>query len=146
MKSWKETFKPRGTRRLQLLLAGLMWSLVGTGLLAAGVIWTTGGDPAGRKILFLVAAVAAGLLKSRLILDRSALKIADRIARRGEGRCLGGLLSVGSWGLVLAMILLGRILRHFLPPAVAGVLYCAVGTGLLFSSRIPWLAWLRMKE
>lgn len=146
MESWRETFKPRGTRRLQLILAGFMWSVVGTGLLSAGVIWTVGEAIEGRKILLLAAAITVGLLKARFVLDRSALKIADRIARRGEGRCLGGFLSVGSWGLVLAMILLGRILRHFLPPAVAGVLYCAVGTGLLFSSRIPWLAWLRMKK
>lgn len=146
MKTWKETFKPRGSRRLQVLLAGAMWSLVGAGLLAAGTVWIAGDGLAGLDALLLAASVALGWFKSKFLLDKSAHKIVDRITRRGEGGCLGGFLSPGSWGLVLMMIILGRLLRHTLPPVVAGCLYIAVGTGLLRSSRLPWAAWRRLRE
>jgi xanthine/uracil permease len=146
MKSWKESFKPRGSRRVQVLLAGAMWSLVGAGLLTAGTVWIAGDGLTGIDSVLLTASIVVGLVKSRFILDKSARKIVDRIAHRGEGGCLGGFLSPGSWGLVLMMIVLGRVLRHFLPPVVAGCLYTAVGTGLLLSSRLPWIAWRRMKD
>ena len=36
----------------------------------------------------------------------------------------------------------GRLLRGgLLPLTVVGPLYVAIGTGLLFSSRIAWLRW-----
>ena len=39
MNSWFESYKPRASRRLQLLLAGAMWSAVGTVLLFFGIRW-----------------------------------------------------------------------------------------------------------
>ena len=65
-----------------------------------------------------------------------------RIASRGDGRCIGGFLSARSWLLVALMSGAGRLLRGgLLPLPVAGTLYVAIGTGLLFSSRIAWLRW-----
>ena len=140
--SWIDILKPRASRRAQLALAGALWTVVGSGLLGAGLRWTfAGADGAAASALFALGA-GAGLLKSRLVLDGTAAKTTARIAVRGEGRCLGGFLSPASWLLVAAMIAFGRLLRHFLPLPVAGVLYTAIGTGLLFSSRIPWARWL----
>jgi hypothetical protein len=145
MDTWKETLKPRGSRRLQLLLAGAMWGIVGSALLGVGAFWITADGLSLPRGLLLGASVAIGLIKSRYVLDRSAVKIVNRVARRGEGRCLGGFLSLRSWGLVLLMVVFGRSLRQLLHPVAAGCLYAAVGTGLLLSSRISWLAWRRMK-
>ena len=142
MRSWYENLKPRASSRFQLLLAGAMWSVVGAGLLAFGtvLIGSASSTPYGQFLL--LGGVGLGVLKSRLLLDRTARKITVRIAERGEGRCAGSFLSFRSWALVAVMILAGRFLRGgALPTAAVGILYAAVGTGLLFSSRVAWKTW-----
>jgi hypothetical protein len=137
-----ERLKPRAAARTQLLLAAALWSVVGAALLAAGTRWTLQALGPGTGALVIALGVAAGLLKGRFVLDRAARRIVERIAERGDGRCVGGFLSVRSWLLVAAMSGAGRLLRGGLVPhAVAGPLYAAIGAGLLFSSRIAWLRW-----
>jgi hypothetical protein len=87
------------------------------------------------------AAVAVGAVKSRLVLDRAARSVVDRIRARGDGRCLGGFLSLRTWGLVILMMVAGRLLRGTLAHGIVGPLYIAVGTALCLSSRISWHAW-----
>jgi len=137
-----ERWKPRAAGRTQLLLAGALWTTVGTLLLGFGARWTF--EEFGPRTGALAAAlgVAVGLLKGRFVLDRAAGRITDRIAARGDGRCIGGFLSARSWLLVALMSGAGRLLRGgLLPPAVVGTLYVAIGAGLVFSSRIAWLRW-----
>jgi hypothetical protein len=137
-----ERWKPRAAGRTQLLLAAALWSCVGTALLLAGARWDL--RAAGvREGSFLIAlGAAAGLLKGRFVLDRAAGRIVDRIAARGDGRCVGGFLSARSWLLVALMSGAGRLLRGgLLPLPVVGTLYVAIGAGLVFSSRIAWLRW-----
>jgi hypothetical protein len=137
-----QRWKPRAAGRTQLLLAAGLWSTVGAALLAAGARWTIQALAPRSGALLLALAVAAGLLKGRFVLDRAAIRIADRIAARGDGRCAGGFLSLRSWLLVALMSGAGRLLRGgLLPHAVVGPLYVAIGTGLLFSSRVAWLRW-----
>lgn len=139
---WVDTLKPRASPRVQLALAGALWTVVGSGLFAAGLRWILTGEGGAAPPALVLLALGAGLLKSRLVLDRTAKKIVARITVRGEGRCLGGFLSPGSWLLVLAMIAFGRLLRQLIPLPIAGVLYAAIGTGLLVSSRVAWARWL----
>ena len=147
MRSWKEEYKPRASRRVQVLLAAAMWTAVGGGLLFFGAHWITGGRLTLAGAGLILAGAGAGLAKSWLVLDRTAAKILSRITSRGEGRCVGGFLSIRSWLLVLGMIVLGRVLRGgLLPTAAVGVLYVAIGTGLLTSSRIGWGAWLSKEQ
>lgn len=137
-----QRWKPRAAGRTQLLLAGTLWALVGGLLLGFGSRWSLEalGVRAGGAAVAL--GVAVGLLKARFILDRTARRIADRIAARGDGRCAGGFLSWRSWLLVALMSGAGRLLRDGLvSPAVVGPLYAAIGTGLLVSSRIAWRRW-----
>ena len=144
MTGWHENLKPRASSRFQLLLAGLMWSVVGCALLAFGSSWISDSVSRGTFALLLVAALALGAAKSRFILDRAAGKIVIRIGERGEGRCAGGFLSLRSWLLVAVMIAGGRLLRGgILPSAAVGTLYAAIGTGLLLSSRLAWSAFIR---
>jgi len=137
-----QRLKPRAAGRTQLLLAGALWTVVGALLLGFGARWTLEalGRPAGALTLLL--AVGAGLLKGRFVLDRAAARITDRIAARGDGRCAGGFLSWRSWLLVALMSAAGRLLRSgLLSHAIVGLLYTAIGAGLLFSSRIAWRRW-----
>ncbi len=142
MNSWREHFKPRTSSRFQLLLAGIMWSVVGAGLFSFGFRWTMAGSPVSLFLPLVAGGILAGAAKSKFLLDKTAHKIVARIAERGEGRCAGGFLSLRSWALVLAMIAAGRLLRgSLLPATVLGTLYVAIGTGLLLSSRHAWQAW-----
>jgi hypothetical protein len=112
----------------------------------AGVSWIIAGSLNPADLVMILAGLLLGGAKARFILDRTALKIADRIGARGEGRCVGGFLSLRSWFLVLMMIALGRLLRSFLPSPLAGILYTTIGSGLLFSSRLAWQQWYTSRE
>ncbi len=131
-------WKPAAAARTHLLAAGLLWTVVGAGLLAAGLRWCAGIGGAAAWGL-AAAGVAAGLLKGRLALDRTARRAAARIRSRGDGNCLGGFLSWKTWLFVLGMMGLGAVLRRSgLSRAVLGPVYTAVGTALLWGSRIYW--------
>jgi len=141
--TWVDRLKPAAPARRHLLLAAAMWSAVGTGLAVVGTVWTLRAPHPMSPWLLPIAAVL-GWLKARLILDRAGRRIVDRIEVRGDGRCLGGFLSLRSWALVAAMIVGGRLLRAGgVDLHLVGLLYVLVGTGLLVASRIPWRAWYR---
>jgi hypothetical protein len=65
----------------------------------------------------------------------------------GDDTCLGAVYSVKTWLLVLAMAVMGALLRN---SAVPGILLCfiffAVGWSLLFSARIVWEAWFSFAD
>lgn len=143
---WTERFKPSAPARRHLLLAAAMWTVVGSALAVVGTVWTLRA-PHPMSPWLLPIAVALGLLKARLVLDRAGGRIVERIEARGDGRCLGGFLSVRSWALVAAMIIGGRLLRAGgVDLHLVGLLYVLVGTGLLVASRIPWRAWGQTRE
>jgi len=137
-----ERWKPRAAGRTQLLLAGALWTIVGAALLFFGARWTLAAYDGRAGLLAVGLGVGIGLLKGRFVLDRTARRVTDRIAARGDGRCAGGFLSWRSWLLVALMSGAGRVLRSgLLSHAVVGPLYAAIGAGLLFSSRIAWQRW-----
>lgn len=138
---WIESHKPAAAAHVHLFLAGVMWSAVGTALVGFGGRWLWQ-SPSPGGVWFAGLAVVVGVLKSRFVLDRAARRIVDRIRARGDGRCLGGFLSLRSWALVIAMAGGGRLLRgSHVARGLLGLLYIAVGTGLLVSSRVAWQAW-----
>ncbi len=146
MTSWFETYKPVASSRMQLLLAGAMWSCVGVGLFAVGTYWLLKNGEAKGFILLVIAA-GLGLGKALLVLDRTTTSNIDRVRARGEDRCFGGFLSTRVWILVIGMMLLGRILRTIgLSKPILGVIYGAVGIGLLYSSRLIWRALKDQRE
>jgi hypothetical protein len=141
MSHWAERHKPAATASTHLLMAWLMWALVGAGLAAFGATWLLKASPRAAPWL-AGAAAAVGVLKSKLVLDRAARRVVARIRERGDGRCLGGFLSWHTWALVLVMMAAGRLLRGAgLSGLVVGPLYIAVGFGLLVSSRLSWREW-----
>jgi len=143
MRDWIYDHKPAAPARVQILLAAVMWTVVGGGLAAAGIVWSLA--LGWRLTLVLVACgTVVGLVKSHLVLDRAAGRILARIVERGDGRCAGGFLSVRSWGLVVLMAVGGRLLRGLVGPTwVIDLLYVAVGVALLRSSRLAWRGWRR---
>jgi len=109
--------------------------------MTAGSLWVLRGNLSSAPWLLGLAAIA-GFLKGRFILSRSARRIADRIERRGDGRCIGGFFSPKTWILAIGMSLFGQMLRRSpLPLPARGTLYVAIGLALLVASRLLWFRW-----
>jgi len=140
LKHWAENHKPAAGVSTQLILAWMMWVAVGSALVGFGSRWLWETAPVVAPWI-AAGAVAVGAVKSRLVLDRAARRVVDRICARGDGRCLGGFLSLRSWGLVFLMMVTGRLLRGTLAHGIVGPLYIAIGTALCLSSRLSWHAW-----
>ena len=135
-------YKPGVTVRTHYFLAAMIWSLAGLGLLTRGFLFL---HRTGQYVL-LAAALVLGTVKAVFVLQRSAGKNIDRISRFQDRTCFGAVFSFKAWLLVLLMILLGRLLRFFGCPSVyVGLLYVGVGWALLFSSRLIWREWLRVR-
>lgn len=136
-----ERFKPASSIRLRLLVAALIWTLVGGGLFAAGFRWTVI-DEGRRGWLGLALALVLGWLKGRYVLSGRAAANTRRIIAEGDGRCLGGVFEWSAWSLVPVMIGLGYMLRHSEVPRLwIGVIYAAVGAGLVLASVGTWKRW-----
>ena len=141
MRDRLEAYKPAASARTHLLLAAAMWTAVGAVLVLFGVRWALNGQIPLPWLLLAVAVVAGGL-KARFVLRHAAERMIERIRTRGDGRCLGGFLSIRSWAFVALMAGAGRLLRgELLPRAVVGLIYVAVGTGLVLAGHRLWSAW-----
>ncbi len=139
---WLEARKPIASVRVHVLLASLMWTIVGLFLFVRGA-GNMMGLPGAVNPWWLIVATFIGVLKGRLIFDKTAIRVISRILSREEDRCLGGFLSFKSWGMILFMVFLGMSLRvSHLPGVLVWGVYVAVGTGLFFSSRLFWKEWI----
>ena len=143
MKRVLQRLKPGASKRTQLFLAAVLWSVVGAGLMIRGGVWL---KQDGGYALYIPAMIV-GVVKSFMILDTAAEKILTRILQREEYSCLGGVYSWKTWVLVLFMIGMGFFLRSLiLPVEVVGFVYLAVGSGLSFSARKGWSLWFLMQR
>ncbi|HIJ79565.1 MAG: hypothetical protein OEY01_12305 [Desulfobulbaceae bacterium] len=135
--NWFASLKPGASIRTHLFSAALMWSLIGIYLLVRGGIML-GVDHA----LYSLLGIMIGTAKSFLVLDRAAGKNIGRILVFEDGACIGGVYSFKMWGMVVCMMIGGRLLRHSgVPVMLLGIFYIAVGWGLFFSSRLLWRQW-----
>jgi hypothetical protein len=136
------------SRRGHLLLAALLWSLVGTFLLINGSrLWF--GAPAfdagsWQDWGLALTAVGVGLLKGGLVLDRSAARLIARAPENPQQRPLDSLYRMFGPRMLLliaSMCALGILLR--LAPvsgALRGWILMAIGAALVWSSRRYWSA------
>jgi hypothetical protein len=146
LKEWAERWKPSARARTRLLAAAMLWTVVGLGLAAAGLVWSFS-TAFPWSLLLAGAGVAAGVVKGRLVIRKMADWNTARIIAGGDGRCLGGFLAPKTWLLVAVMMASGIILRRSgAPRPVLGVVYTAVGTALLIGGRQLWKAWRETPE
>jgi hypothetical protein len=138
-----EKIKPAAPAHAHLLMAALMWTTVGTFMLVRAYGYTRTLTPAVASATAFMA-LAVGVVKGLKLLRPSAKKSAARIIHRGDGKCLGGFISIKSWLFVGAMILLGRALRMAGMPAwFTSAILGAVGVALLMGSAVFWVGWRR---
>lgn len=134
-------FKPASSHKTQLLIAALMWTLVGFGLLGFGLKWLLQ-SRTEWVFLLLLGVLLIGVTKGVFMLRKSALRAINRIKNRGDGTCVFGVFSLWQWMLVGVMITGGRLLRMSgLPDEILGTLYAAIGIALFIGSVATWSAW-----
>lgn len=127
--------------RMHVLTAALIWSLVGFFLMMNGYLLM---EIAGKTWLAL-PALLLGTAKSLLLMDRIVRRNNRRLMQMQDGACLGAVYSPKTWGLVVVMIVMGRILRSsVLPGELVGIVYLAVGWALFLSSRSIWQQYFAM--
>lgn len=132
---------PVADRGTHVIAAATLWSLVGIGLGASGLVSIFGADTDWAWVMVL-AAVILGYVKAHFVLFKTGARIVERIERRGDGRCLGGFQSWKNWAMVAGFILLGRALRATpMPDWLLGGIFLAVGVGLLLASVPIWRHW-----
>jgi len=140
-KEWAERFKPSARAKTHLLAAALLWTVVGLGLTAAGLVWSFS-SALPWSLLLAVAGIAAGTVKGRLVILKMADRNTARIIARGDGHSLVGFLAPKTWLLIIIMMGSGILLRRSgVPRPILGVLYTAVGTGLFIGGWQLWKAW-----
>ncbi len=124
-----------------MLGAALMWSAVGIFLCGRGLVNIIKvEDP--YKFLWVAIALVAGLFKAKMVLEKTAFRIVDRIRNRPDPSCLFGFMPVKSYLLIGAMIMLGILLRKSsLNRSLVWSVYIAIGAALFASSRIFWKNW-----
>ncbi len=141
MRKKLKKFKPGVDRRTHIFLAAAIWPLVGLMLSYRGLSRLVG---SGYE-WFIALSFIIGSLKSIFVLDKSARKGIKRILQFGDNTCIGAVYSVKTWLMVLVMIASGFVLRNSsLPAHYLGLLYVAIGWGLLLSSRHAWFTWFHL--
>ena len=137
-KEFLRRYKPGASISSHLMLAALIWSVVGCFLMINGFVWIS----MAERSWLIFLGLALGTVKGFFILDRVARKNIKRIHAFEQKTCIGSVYSYKTWLLVIMMIVLGRTLRlTVLPGEVVGVIYIAVGWGLMLASRLMWLEW-----
>lgn len=132
---------PRVYPHTRLLTAAHVWFCLGIFLACKGLYLDR---EASLPIIILttIIGLTLGMLKSRYVFDKVADKIVVHIRQKPSRACLGGLFSFKNWGLIVMMMLLGRLVStSALERDLKTGIYVMVGTGLAYSSRRLWKAW-----
>jgi hypothetical protein len=134
------------TQQQHLWIAAVIWTVVGAGLLTmGGVFWFHFpylGDLDPQHLAGGTIALSIGLLKGKFVLDKTASRVIDRTANLKEPNPLKSVFQMfgtKTIALIASMMGIGVILRAAgVSFEIRGLIYLAVGSGLLWSCRQYW--------
>ena len=129
-----EKWKPGVPKRVLLLVAGIMW--IGTGIMLDTVsyFWLRVHSPF-QALVSLSIGFACALVVHHFGFLRIVDRNLDRILPMEGRRCVFSFMPWKSYILILAMVIMGLLLRHsFIPKLYLSVLYIGIGTALILSS------------
>jgi len=127
---------PSVDRRVLVLVAGAVWSIVGLLLMWVAILWLISSHQ-NVLILILVGIIGSAILY-RYGFSRVARINLIRIYEQAPGKnkiCVFSFQNTRSYLIAGSMMLMGYALRHLpLPKVYLAPLYFAIGLGLLLSS------------
>jgi len=129
---------PAAKRKTLVLLAGIVWSAVGIGLMIAATYWIL--PYRDVELPWIIAGVAAGVVIFRFGFSRLVKVNIARIFAQAPGKdrvCLFAFQNARSYAIVIVMMAMGYTLRH-LPISKMYIMpiYAAIGLAMLLSSLI----------
>lgn len=129
---------PAAKRKTLVLLAGIVWSAVGIGLMVAAMFWIL--PYRSVELPWIIAGIIAGVVIFRFGFSRLVKINIARIFSQAPGKdrvCLFAFQNVRSYVIVVVMMAMGYTLRH-LPISKMYIMpiYAAIGLALLLSSFI----------
>src|SRR5680860_1744315 len=80
LRRWLDTYKPRATSSTQVLLAELMWTVVGSGLSIVGLFWVLR-RYGNAGLVYVAPFLILGFIKAVFILDLSLIHISEPTRR-----------------------------------------------------------------
>lgn len=129
---------PAADRKVLVLMAGIVWSLVGAALIVASIHWLRA-TIFGKAIVIMIG-ILGGAIIYRYGFSNLARKNISRIYEQAPGKdkvCLFAFQNKRSYIIVTVMILMGYSLRHSpIPKIFLSPLYMAIGLGLFLASLI----------
>ncbi len=132
-KHWEE-FKPTVDRSILILIAGLVWILVGLMLSRLAILWWeryTG----SFLVLFVVLGLILGIVKAYYVFPRIVRKNIDRITRMEDTGFVLAFIPWKTYLLIAVMMFVGIALRHsMVPKQYLAILYLGVGLAMVLSS------------
>ena len=135
------------TQQQHLWIAASIWTIVGAGLLTmGGVFWFHFpylGDLDAEHIAIGFAALSVGLVKGKFVLDKTASRVIENTINLQEPNPFKSIFQMfggKTIALIASMMGIGVILRAAgVSFEIRGLIYLAVGTGLLWSCRQYWI-------
>jgi hypothetical protein len=129
---------PVAKRKTLVLLAGIVWSAVGTGLMVAAAYWVL--PYHSVELPWIIAGCIAGVIIFRFGFSRLVKVNITRIFAQAPGKdrvCLFAFQNTRSYIIVIVMMAMGYTLRH-LPISKMYIMpiYAAIGLAMLLSSLI----------
>jgi hypothetical protein len=136
VKRWLKTCTPLASRLWLLLISGMVWSVVGVGLMITACSWASVASWP-ENLLWLLSGLGFGVLVYGFGFSRIAERNIRRIEARKDESCLFAFQPWRSYLLIVIMMLLGYGLRHTaIPRPILAAIYAAIGNGLALSSSL----------
>lgn len=138
-----EKYTPKVSKPVLIFLAGFAWICVGGGLATVALHWLFAGATE-HSHSFMMAGIAVGLVVHHWglspIVDRNLKRI-----RAMEGkRSVFAFMPRTSYVIIVAMIIMGNVLRHSaIPKKHLAMVYIGMGLALILSSTRYMRAFLR---
>lgn len=138
-KRWVE-FKPKVSREVLILLAGMVWLSVGIMLLSRAYGWWQ--QYSGSLFVFFVLiSLILGSVKGYYIMTRVVRKNILRIHQLSTRNFVLAFITLRTYLLILVMMILGIVVRHApVPKIYLAIVYLAVGIAMLVSSPPYFIA------
>lgn len=116
-----------------IALSGIIWFIVGIGLLSLGFNFILfNGLPEQSILLYILIALSIGFLKGRFVLLKTVRRVVERILKLEPPVRFSQVYSKGYILLIGTMVLLGMSMKYLgLNPQIRGLIDVAIGSALL---------------
>jgi len=127
---------PSADRKVLILLAGIVWSLVGIGLMIAASVWVL--RASHGMVIAVIVGIVAGIIIFRFGFSKLVQKNITRIYGQSPDKnkiCIFAFQNIRSYFLVIVMMLMGYTLRHLpIPKIYLSPVYLSIGLALFMAS------------